>query len=168
MAYTDFEFYATTYHGNVVPEADFSRIADRASDFLDVITFDRLIDGLPDDERAKTKVQKAVCAVSDKMYELELADKQALSAAAGGTSSGTAGGTGGVNAGVITSRSAGSESISYASPSEMANGAKTWSAVYQAAGDETLTNKLLYSAAKLYLMGVKDNNGVNLLYAGVR
>lgn len=164
MAYTDFEFYATIYHGNVVPEADFPRIADRASDFLDVITFDRLVDGLPSDERAATKVQKAVCAVSDKLYELELADKQALSAAAGGASSG---GLGGATSGVITSRSAGSESISYASPSEMANGAKTWSAVYQAAGDETLTNKLLYSAARLYLTGVKDDKGVLLLYAGL-
>ena len=164
MAYTDFEFYATTYHGNVVPEADFPRIADRASDFLDVITFDRLIDGLPDDERAKTKVQKAVCTVAEELYKLELADKQALSAAAGGTSSS---GPGGAASGVMLSRSAGSESISYASPSEMANGAKTWSAVYQAAGDETLTNKLLYSAAKLYLMGVRDDKGVLLLYAGV-
>lgn len=165
MAYADFEFYATTYHGNVVPEADFPRIADRASDFLDVITFDRLIDGLPDNDRAKTKVQKAVCAVAEKLYELELADKQALSAAAGGTSSS---GPGGATSGVITSRSAGSESISYASPSEMANGAKTWSAVYQAAGNPQETNKILESAARLYLTGVKDDNGVNLLYAGVR
>lgn len=164
MAYADFEFYTTTYHGNVVPESDFDRIADRASDFLDVITFGRLIDGLPDDERGKTKVQKAVCAVCDKLYQLEQADKQALSAAAGGTSSD---GSGGVTSGVITSRSAGSESISYASPSEMANGAKTWSAVYQAAGDEEATNKLLYGAAKLYLTGVRDNKGVLLLYAGL-
>ena len=164
MAYTDFTFYENTYHGNVVPADDFDRIADRASDFLDVITFDRLVDGLPDDERAKTKVQKAVCAVAEELYKLELADKQALSAAAGGTSSS---GPGGATSGVITSRSAGSESISYASPSEMANGAKTWSAVYQAAGDETLTNKLLYSAAKLYLTGVKDDKGVLLLYAGL-
>ena len=165
MAYTDFEFYTTTYHGNVVPEADFPRIADRASDFLDVITFDRLVDGLPSDERTATKVQKAVCAVSDKLYELELAEKQALSAAAGSASSS---GSGGATSGVITSKSSGSESISYASPSEMANGAKTWSAVYQAAGDEEATNNLLYSAARLYLTGVKDNNGVNLLYAGAR
>ena len=164
MAYTDFEFYATTYHGNVVPEADFPRIADRASDFLDVITFDRLVDGLPSDERSDTKVQKAVCAVSDKLYELELAEKQALSAAAGKSSSS---GSGGATSGVITSRSAGSESISYASPSEMANGAKTWSAVYQAAGDEEATNNLLYSAAKLYLTGVRDDKGVLLLYAGL-
>lgn len=165
MAYTDFEFYATTYHGNVVPESDFPRIADRASDFLDVITFDRLVDGLPSDERAATKVQKAVCAVAEKLYELELAEKQALSAAAGGTSSS---GSGGATSGVITSRSAGSESISYASPSEMANGAKTWSAVYQAAGDMQKTNKLLEETAKAYLMGVRDNHGVPLLYAGMR
>lgn len=164
MAYADFEFYTTTYHGNVVPESDFDRIADRASDFLDVITFGRLIDGLPDDERGKTKVQKAVCAVCDKLYQLEQADKQALSAAAGGTSSGVAGGA---TSGVITSKSAGSESISYASPSEMANGAKTWSAVYQAAGDEQATNKLLYDTAKVYLMGVRDNEGVPLLYSGI-
>ena len=167
MAYADFEFYATTYHGNVVPEADFPRIADRASDFLDVITFGRLADGLPSDERAAAKVQKAVCAICEKLYQLELADKQALSAAAGGTSSGSAGGTGGVNAGVVTSRSAGSESISYASPSEMANGAKTWSAVYQVAGDEQATNKLLYDTAKVYLTGVRDNEGTPLLYAGL-
>ena len=164
MAYADFEFYATTYHGNVVPEADFPRIADRASDFLDVITFDRLVDGLPDNERAKTKVQKAVCAVAEKLYELELADKQALSAAAGGTSSS---GAGGATSGVITSRSAGSESISYASPSEMANGAKTWSAVYQAAGNPQETNKILESAARLYLTGARDDKGVLLLYAGL-
>lgn len=164
MAYTDFTFYENTYHGNVIPADDFERIADRASDFLDVITFDRLVDGLPSDERAATKVQKAVCAVAEELYKLELADKQALSAAAGGTSSS---GSGGATSGVITSRSAGSESISYASPSEMANGAKTWSAVYQAAGDEEATNNLLYGAAKLYLTGVKDDKGVLLLYAGL-
>lgn len=165
MAYADFEFYTITYHGNVVPESDFDRIADRASDFLDVITFDRLVDGLPDDERAKIKVQKAVCAVSENIYQLELAEKQALAASSGGTSSSESVGH---TYGVVTSRSAGSESISYASPSEMANGAKTWSAVYQAAGDNTLTYNLLYSSAKLYLMGVRDNEGTFLLYAGVR
>jgi hypothetical protein len=164
MAYTTFTFYEQIYHGNVVPAEDFDRIADRASDFLDVITFDRLVDGLPDNERAKTKVQKAVCAVCDKLYQLDLAEKQALYSA-GGTSSG---GAGGVTSGVITSRSSGSESISYASPSEIANGAKAWSAVYQASGDAQETNKLLANAAMLYLAGVKNDDGVPLLYAGTR
>ena len=164
MAYSTFTFYEQIYHGNVVPAEDFDRIADRASDFLDMITFDRLVDGLPDNERAKTKVQKAVCAVCDKLYQLDLAEKQALYSA-GGTSSG---GAGGVTSGVITSRSSGSESISYASPSEIANGAKAWSAVYQASGDAQETNKLLADAAMLYLAGVKNDDGVPLLYAGTR
>ena len=107
-------------------------------------------------------MQKAVCAVCDKLYQLELADKQALSAAAGGTSSGGSGAA----EGVVTSRSAGSESISYASPSEMANGAKAWSAVYQAAGDAQATNKNLEDTARLYLTGVRNDDGVPLLYAG--
>lgn len=163
MAYTDFEFYTVKYGGSAVPESDFDRIADRASDFLDVVTFDRLAGGLPSDERAATKVQKAVCAVCDKLYQLELADKQALSAAAGGTSSGGSGGA----EGVVTSRSAGSESISYASPSEMANGAKAWSTVYQATGDAQATNKNLEDTARLYLTGVRTDEGVLLLYAGL-
>ena len=54
MAYTTFTFYEQTYHGNVIPSDEFDRIADRASDFLDTITFDRLADGLPSDERAAT------------------------------------------------------------------------------------------------------------------
>lgn len=164
MAYTDFTFYITTYYGNIVPESDFERIADRASDFLDVITFDRLADGLPSDDKTTTKVQKAVCAVCDKLYQLELAGKQALSAAGGETSSS---GSGGAASGAITSKSAGSESISYASPSEMASGAKAWSTVYQAAGDEQATNKLLYDTAKAYLAGVRDTEGTLLLYAGL-
>lgn len=165
MAYTDYEFYATKYYGNVVPEADFPRLAERASDFLDAITFDRLVDGLPDDERAKTKVQKAVCAVADKLYALELAEKQANAAALAGASSGT---SGGATSGVISSRSAGSESITYASLSDTASSAKEWSAVYEAAGNPQEIYKLLYREASPYLMGVKDDNGVNLLNARVR
>lgn len=164
MAYVDFEFYTITYRGNVVPESDFERVAERASDFLDRITFDRLVDGLPDDERAKKKVQKAACAVSEKIYELELAEKQANAAALSGSSSGSSAGT---TSGMIASRSAGSESISYVSLSDMAGGAKEWSAVYQAAGDSKKTNKILEDAAKPYLMGVRDNEGELLLYAGL-
>ena len=67
----------------------------------------------------------------------------------------------------MTSRSAGSESISYASPSEMANGAKAWSAVYQAAGDAQASNKNLADTARLYLTGVRNDEGVLLLYAGL-
>jgi hypothetical protein len=165
MAYADYEFYTTKYYGSDIPDSQsFDKQAERASDFLDTITFERLVDGLPDNERAQTKIKKAVCAVSDKLYGLELAEKQALSAAAGSDSKTDINGK---SSGIIVSRNSGSESISYASPSEIANGAKAWSTVYSAAGDEQATNKLLYDAAKVYLMGVRDDSGVPLLCAGM-
>lgn len=164
MAYADYEFYTTKYYGSSIPDSQsFDKQAERASDFLDIVTRDRLVDGLPDNERAQTKIKKAVCALADKLYSLELAEKQALSAAAGSLF----GGSGGATTGVITSKSSGSESISYASLSEIANGAKAWSDIYSAAGNEQETNKLLYDTAKVYLMGVKDNEGTPLLYAGL-
>lgn len=47
MAYADYEFYTTSYFGSVVPETEFPRLAERASGFVDTMTFDRLVDGLP-------------------------------------------------------------------------------------------------------------------------
>ena len=41
MAYADYEFYTTSYFGSAVPETDFPRLAERASDFVDTMTFDR-------------------------------------------------------------------------------------------------------------------------------
>ena len=42
MAYVDYDFYTESYYGNVVPEADFDRLADRASDFIDTVTYGNL------------------------------------------------------------------------------------------------------------------------------
>ena len=87
MAYADYEFYTTKYYGSAIPDSQsFDKEAERASDFLDIITFERLVNGLPDNERAQTKIKKAVCALADKLYGLELVEKQALSAAAGSDS----------------------------------------------------------------------------------
>lgn len=164
MAYTDYEFYKDRYFGAIIPEADFPRLSERASDFIDTLTFDRLVDGLPTDERAAAKVQKAVCAVAETLYQIGLAEQQALSAASGTfTQTGVTSGT----TGVITSKSSGSESVSFASPSELAGSAKEWSAVYAAAGDAVATNKVLTGAALPYLSGVTDDKGVCLLYAGI-
>lgn len=58
MAYCDYDFYTSKYYGNVIKEADFARLAEKASDKLDMITFDRLVDGLPADERTANKVKR--------------------------------------------------------------------------------------------------------------
>ena len=164
MAYADYKFYTESF-GNVVPETDFPRLAERASDFVDTMTFDRLVDGLPTNERSQKRIKKAVCSLAELMYQIELAEKNATNAAVGGTS--TAIESGGSTTGIVTSVSSGSESISYATPQQKALGAKEWSTVYTAAGDVQKTNNLLYKTALPLLMGVRTDDGIPILYAGV-
>ena len=81
MAYADYEFYTTSYFGSVVPEADFPRLAEKASDFVDLMTSDRLVDGLPTNERSQKRIKKAVCSLAELMYQIELAEKNAINQA---------------------------------------------------------------------------------------
>lgn len=165
MAYADYEFYTTSYFGSVVPETDFPRLAEKASDFVDLMTSDRLANGLPTDERSQKRIKKAVCSLAELMYQIELAEKNATNAAASGIS--TTIGSGGSTTGIVTSVSSGSESISYATPQQIGASAKEWSAVYAAAGDVQKTNNLLLKTALPLLMGVRTDDGIPVLYAGV-
>ena len=164
MAYADYEFYTTSYFGSVVPETDFPRLAERASDFVDMMTFDRLVDGLPTNERSQKRIKKAVCSLAELMYQIELAEKNAINQASANV---TDANTGGKSTGIVTSVSSGSESISYATPQQIGASAKEWSAVYAAAGDVQKTNDLLLKAALPLLMGVRTDDGIPVLYAGV-
>lgn len=164
MAYADYKFYTESF-GNVVSEVDFPRMAEKASDFIDAMTFDRLVDGLPTNERSQKRIKKAVCSLAELMYQIELAEKNATNAAVSGTS--TAIGSGGSTTGIVTSVSSGSESISYATPQQIGASAKEWSAVYAAAGDAQKTNDLLLKTALPLLMGVRTDDGIPVLYAGV-
>lgn len=163
MAYADYKFYTESF-GNVVPETDFPRLAERASDFVDTMTFDRLVDGLPTNERSQKRIKKAVCSLTEIMYQIELAEKNAVSQA---SASATDICVGGKSTGVVTSVNSGSESISYATPQQMGASAKEWSAVYAAAGDVQKTNGLLLKTALPLLMGVRTDEGIPILYAGV-
>ena len=158
MAYVDFEFYTTKYYGDVVPEESFQKYAEKASDRIDQITFDRLMDGLPENERAKTKVQKAVCAVADAIYQIDQIRKSSMETVGtvkreDGTVTGKA----------VSSVSSGSESISFTTgPS-----GGTESIYGQAAVDKKVESVLLYQVAMEYLSGVTDKKGICLLYAGI-
>lgn len=163
MAYADYKFYTESF-GNVVPEADFPRVAERASDFVDLMTSDRLVDGLPTNERAQNRIKKAVCSLAELMYQIELAEKNAISQASAGA---TDMNVGRKSTGVVTSVSSGSESISYATPQQIGASAKEWSAVYSVAGDTQKTNDLLLKTALPLLMGVRTDDEIPILYAGV-
>lgn len=157
MSYTDYEFYKNKFYGDTVPESDFLKYAERASDRIDQYTFDRLVDGLPDDERVKTKVQKAVCAVADTMYQIDQIKKASMDAV--GTiqkEDGTV-----VNK-AVSSVSSGNESISYATGSNISGN------VYaQASMDKKVENALLLNVATEYLAGATNDKGICLLYAGL-
>lgn len=165
MAYADYDFYKTSYFGSVVPETDFPKLAEKASDFIDAMTFDRLVDGLPANERSQKRIKKAVCSLAELMYQIELAEKNATNAAVSGVSTTT--GSSGSMTGIVTSVSSGSESISYATPQQIGASAKEWSAVYVAAGDVQKTNDLLLKTALPLLMGVRTDDDIPVLYAGV-
>ena len=164
MAYVDYEFYQKSFFGNVVPESDFMRMSERASDFIDSLTFDRLADGLPSDDRQQKRIKKAVCSLAELMYQIELAEKNAINQA---SASATDTNAGGKSTGIVTSVSSGSESISYATPQQIGSRTKEWSAVYAAAGDVQKTNDLLLKTALPLLMGVRTDDGIPVLYAGV-
>ena len=164
MAYADYEFYTSSFYGSAVQESDFLRLSERASDWLDAATFDRLVDSLPSSERSQKKIKKAVCSLVEVLYQFEQAKKQATAAASGSSSVEVGTGT---STGIVTSVSSGSESISYATPQQAGASAKEWSAVYAAAGDPKLENKLMLDTVRPYLMGVTTDEGVPLLYAGV-
>ena len=164
MAYADYKFYTESF-GNVVSEVDFPRMAEKASDFIDAMTFDRLVDGLPTNERSQKRIKQAVCSLAELMYQIELAEKNATNAAVSGTS--TVIGSGGSTTGIVTSVSSGSESISYATSQQIGASAKEWSAVYAAAGDIQKTNDLLLKTALPLLMGVRTDDGIPILYAGL-
>ncbi len=164
MAYVDYDFYTESYYGNVVPESDFDRLADRASDFIDTLTFDNFVDGLPADKRSQKRIKKAACSLTELMYQIELAEKNAINQA---TTNLTDTNVGNIVSGTVTSVSSGSESISYATPQQKASGAKEWSAVYAAAGDVQKTNDLLRKTALPLLMGARTDEGIPILYAGM-
>ena len=89
MAYCDYDFYTNKYLGNVITEADFPRLSERASEKLDRLTFDRLSmseDGTIStsivyatheeietlDEKTSTRVKKAVCKIVNNKRQIRI------------------------------------------------------------------------------------------------
>lgn len=71
--YTDFSFYQDAFKGILITdEATFQTFSERASEFIDTATFDRLAD----EEllnRHKIKIQKCVCALVEMFFKRNIA-----------------------------------------------------------------------------------------------
>lgn len=77
MAYADYGFYITDYLGNAIELADFSRLASRASTWIDRLTFGRAaavmaLEGeVGEDTATVAKIKKATCAAAEEIQQLE-------------------------------------------------------------------------------------------------
>ena len=69
MAYADFDYYINIYNGGKVSEDKFDYLAERASDFIDKITFNRLKNG--DYPEFQDKIKKCCCALAEIVGDYE-------------------------------------------------------------------------------------------------
>ena len=159
MAYADYSRYTSIYGEGSISEIDFNRFSYDASRYMDYCTTG--VDGVkklkiahPTDADDAEAVIRCACALIHDMSEIDAAEKRAASVRGlvqreDGTVTGA----------VVSSVSSGSESISYSVSSGQ-------SAIDAAVASEDEHRKLYFATVRKYLSGVKDANGVNLLYGG--
>ena len=141
MAFCNYEYYKNEYLGNLIAEADFPRLAMRASEKLNTITYGRLhivgehikfIEGCIDtflDEWTEEKIRKCTCAIADHLYDVEMANNAMRQAGAVG----------------VKSVSSGSESISFS---------------------DVTVNSMQNLNSEIYQIGKEYLTSTGLLYAG--
>ena len=129
MAYVDYEYYTSSYQGDLITdETVFNKFEVRARAKIDRMCHNRLADGLPEDETLLTKIENAMCAVIDVLYQLDIQKKAALNGEGGN----------------VKSKSSGSESITYADD-------KT--EITAALESVSAQDRLIYQTALAYLSG---------------
>lgn len=151
MAYADYEFYKDTFFGNTLPEAEANRWLEAASDELDCLTYMRLSNSFPVVQAHVVKVKKAVCAIADALFQIDIQNR-ALSAQLADD---------GNYRGAVSSITSGRESISYSQVN--ANG----SVYASAASSEKVKYALISQIAAKYVANIPDATGTNLLYGGL-
>ena len=152
MPFATYSDYIALY--DAIPETDFNRLCYDASRTIEAQTTG--VDGInklkyffPDDADDAEAVERCCCALVNALYNIGQVTKAAgVVQREDGTFSGAG----------VSSISSGSESISFSS----GNG----SVYTKAAASEADRNVMIGSILTQYLSGVKDKNGVNLLYVG--
>ncbi|MCM1245985.1 MAG: hypothetical protein NC293_10125 [Roseburia sp.] len=147
MAYTSYEFYKEAYKGDSVPEDVFDKWRREAEIVVNRYTFNRLRKAYPEDGYSDEMIQSAVCRIAENLYET---DRYQRASALSDT---------GESTGIIRSKSAGSESITYAS------GESVYENVIK---DPERMEKWHRSILAGYLSNITDRTGTCLLYAGMR
>lgn len=159
--YVDYEFYKTLYGEKGVSGTDFNRLSWDACKRIDAAT--TTVDGIkklkiafPTDEDDSETVKRCLCELINILYKLEQAEER-VNASQGFVQreDGT------VSSKLVSSVSAGNESISYST-----NNISAATLIDKALSDKTVQEQLYRDTIAKYLSGVTDKNGINLLYAG--
>ena len=160
MAYVDYEYYKTLYGKKVIPEADFDRLLwdaereiDKATSGVDGVR--KLQVAFPTSVYDAEAVKRCILGLVDFLYKLEVAENS-LNA----MSQYTERADGSLQGKVVTSVSAGNESISYAV------GKSSDTAISNAIKDLQSRDMAVYQFIASRLSGISDANGVNLLFGG--
>ena len=160
MIYTDSEMYAALFpDDNVV--GDWFRLSWEVSALMDRLTSG--VDGIkkltvyPPTGDDETSVKMCACNLVHLMHRIELLEQAAEQASALVTDA-----DGTTHGAVVSSKSAGNESISYATGTSASKG----TILSVAASDPLTRDKLLRDTAIAHLSGVRDANGVGVLYGG--
>lgn len=123
---TTYEFYTNAYYGDAIEESAFPKWLSRATDKLMHLTYGNITE----ESRVEndTQIQKAVCALMDLMYQIDLATKTAT--AKDETN--------------VKSKSSGGESITFGDADTL---------VTKVLSDKVAQNKLMYDTIAEYLTG---------------
>lgn len=158
--YVDYEYYSSLYGEKAIPKADFERLSwdaerevDKATSGVDGVR--KLRVAFPTSDYDAEAVKRCVCALIEFLKQIEDAEHNANS-----IGQYTERADGSLQGKVVSSVSAGNESISYAV------GKSTDTAISNAIKDLQSRDMAVYQFITSRLSGVSDANGVNLLFGG--
>lgn len=123
---TTYEFYNETYYGDTIEESAFPKWLSRATDKLMYLTYGNITE-----ESLKeydVKIQKAICALMDLLFEIDKATKTATAK----------------DDSNVKSKSSGGESITFGDSQTL---------VTKVLSDKTAQDRLAYDTVKEYLSG---------------
>ena len=160
MAYVNYDYYKSLYGDKAIQEIDFNRLLwdaereiNKATSGVDNVQ--KLKVAFPTNEEDAEVVKRCVCALVDFLNQIETAEHNANS-----VGQYTERSDGSLQGKVVSSVSAGNESISYAV------GKSSDTAISNAIKDLHSRDVAVYQFITSRLSGISDANGVNLLYGG--
>lgn len=156
--YIEYNDYATSFR-NGCNAMDFDRLALEACSHLDRLTtgFDgvrKLRHHFPVDEMDAKRVKMCACKIVHILHQIDKAEAAACQYR------GYEQTANGIRGKVISSVSAGNESITYSV------GGSAATMIDKAIADPEFKDRLIWDTIREYLSGVPDARGVNLLYMG--